>query len=488
MPETPTQPTHSRERLPLSSRAGARLMILIPALTTVIALAMGVAYYVLFRDSLAIDETNMTTLRLLIVGSALIAGLLGIVLARTIVLPLRRLEARLHGLAAKGSLDDLGDIDASVPEIGALGRRFDQVLGSLNNYVSERNHYILECFTGGLILLDEAGVVSTMNDRATELFGVEPQALAGEDFAVWLRSSDPMSPLAEVIRVAREDGVYADSREIEVAAGSRDRFPIIVTVSPVSEGESETSGLAINFRDLRDYRRFMQQMDRADRLAAIGTFATGIAHEIRNPLGSVKGLAQLLSEDVDEDSAARGYADVIVREANRLDRVVRSLLDYAHPVETPPEPVDIGHLLSEALILARENGEQERLETISIEENYADTPMAPGQPERLLQAFLNVVRNAIEATPADGMIRLSTELVRTEAGTPAVEARVANTGTRIEADQQARIFEPFYSTKEGGTGLGLPIALQVIKMNGGTLEVTSDAKQTVFAVRLPTKR
>jgi len=473
-------------------RLGSRLFISIPALVTVVTLGLGIVCYeivdIFLHDAVPADLMGRLTVSLLIavLGGTFLAALAGLLLARTIIRPLRIMETRLGEMASTGRLESLADDGRLAPEIGRLGQRFDQVLSSLNAYVHQRNAYILECFTGGLVLLDNDGAVMTMNTGAETMLGPEARALTGKDFEKWLRATDGESQLAEAIALAMREGVFADSRELELATPSQGRFPIIVTITPIQGAEREKMGVAINFRDLRSYQQFSQHMDRADRLAAVGSFATGIAHEIRNPLGSVKGMAQLLAEDLAEGSPSREYADVIVREANRLDAVVRGLLDFAQPDAAPCEAADLNRLLAESLILSRNASDHEHLDRIEVVEDYAPIPPVWVQPDRVLQALVNLIRNAIEATPPGGRVRLSTRRTQTESAVPVCEARIANTGDPIPDEDIPRIFEPFFSTKHGGTGLGLPIVTQIVSTNGGRIHVEHAHGETVFFVHFPT--
>ncbi|MBI3595846.1 MAG: HAMP domain-containing protein [Nitrospirae bacterium] len=242
----------------------------------------------------------------------------------------------------------------------------------------------------------------------------------------------------------------------------------------------------------RDFNRMVsklamqEQLQRTERLAALGTLAAGVAHEIRNPLGAVKGLAQLLQESADSPSE-RKYAETIVGEVNRLDTVVERLLRLARPASGLIEKVDLNRLVHDAVELC---GYERNTKQITILQEY-DQRISEILLDReaMLQAVLNVLRNAVQAIPGAGTIRVKTALRAKPDPSQArrVSIEIANTDSTIPPADYKRIFDPFYTTKEGGTGLGLAITHQVVTAQGGTIEVESGHGETVFAIELPVK-
>jgi signal transduction histidine kinase len=229
-----------------------------------------------------------------------------------------------------------------------------------------------------------------------------------------------------------------------------------------------------------------EQLQRTERLAALGTLAAGVAHEIRNPLGAVKGLAQLLQESAGSPSE-RKYAETIVGEVNRLDTVVERLLHLARPAGGAIEKVDLNRLIHDAVELS---GYERNRKRITILEDY-DPKIADIflDREAMLQAVLNILRNAVQAIPETGTIRVKTGLQMNPdlSKSRRVLIEIANTNSTISPSDYKRIFDPFYTTKEGGTGLGLAITHQVVTAQGGTIEVESGNGETVFTIELPVK-
>ena len=244
--------------------------------------------------------------------------------------------------------------------------------------------------------------------------------------------------------------------------------------------------LGDEFNQMVSKLAMQEQLQRTERLAALGTLAAGVAHEIRNPLGAVKGLAQLLQESA-ASASERKYAETIVGEVDRLDTVVERLLRLARPSGGAMEKADLNRLIHDAIELSGYERNQKR---ITILEEY-DTKIADILLDReaMLQAVLNMLRNAVQAIPETGTIRVRTRLrVNPDPSeSRRVSIEIANTNSTIPPSDYKRIFDPFYTTKESGTGLGLAITHQVVTAQGGTIEVESGKGETVFTIELPVK-
>jgi len=232
-----------------------------------------------------------------------------------------------------------------------------------------------------------------------------------------------------------------------------------------------------------------ERMKERDRLAALGQMAAGLAHEIRNPLGSIKGAAQLLqpASAPAPDNNTREFLDIIVEEVNRLNKIVSQFLDYARPYRGEQRPLEVNEVVRKTLqLLAKEQGQHE----VEIVTNFAEgLPPVRADAEQLLQVFLNLSLNAVQAMPQGGRLLISTSLRRaTRRGAAAafLEVRFRDTGVGIPPGDQRNLFIPFFTTKEKGTGLGLPISQRIIENHGGTIEVRSQPGEgATFTVLLP---
>jgi len=241
-----------------------------------------------------------------------------------------------------------------------------------------------------------------------------------------------------------------------------------------------------------------ERMKERDRLAALGQMAAGLAHEIRNPLGSIKGAAQFLQPNANAStktpgsagSAAPGdqreFLNIIVEEVNRLNKIVSQFLDYARPYRGEQRPLEVADVLKKTLqLLAKEEATHFEIVTTFAER----LPPVRADAEQLLQVFLNLSLNALQAMPQGGKLLISTSLrkaTRRGAAAAFLEIRFRDTGVGIEPGDLKNLFIPFFTTKDKGTGLGLPISQRIIENHGGTIEVRSQPTEgATFTVLLP---
>jgi len=223
------------------------------------------------------------------------------------------------------------------------------------------------------------------------------------------------------------------------------------------------------------------QLRRADRLSALGELSAGMAHEIRNPLGSIRGTAEILQDGIDPADPRYEFTRILIKEVDRLNRVVQDFLDFARPPAPLRGSVDPVAVLGEVLQLTRQlalkNG-------VAISLNAAETAAVAGEEEQLKQAFLNLVLNALQAMPKGGALTID---VAVDAGEVAL--RFSDSGPGIPAELREKIFNPFFTTRREGTGLGLAITQRIVSAHGGRIEVASTpGTGTTFTVVFPAER
>lgn len=234
----------------------------------------------------------------------------------------------------------------------------------------------------------------------------------------------------------------------------------------------------LSAENVKLYRGLLQ----ADKLAALGTIAAGMAHEIKNPLASIKGLTQVLPENLGDNEFIRKYSEIVPRQLDRINRIVEDLLDFGHPRELPVGEVKIDKALEEVLRLVENQCRKSNTEIIR---EIRSVPVISGNAERILQAFMNLILNAIQAMPNGGKMLVASKLLSGDR----IEIEISDSGKGIPEDNLPNIFDPFYTTKGTGSGMGLAVAYRIIKEHGGEIDVDSElGAGTTFKICLPIKR
>jgi signal transduction histidine kinase len=231
------------------------------------------------------------------------------------------------------------------------------------------------------------------------------------------------------------------------------------------------------FRDASEKQRIREEIRRADQLALLGGMAARVAHEIRTPLSTIRGLLELMQTDMPPGDSTREYMKRIIQAVDRQDRLVENLLTLTNPELEACQPVPMPELIEDVLGMLPPDPR--------VRVNVANTSLqsAWGDAFRLSEVFTNLIHNALDATPADGIVEIKIE----PGGHDRIRVSVRNTGKGIPPELRERIFQPFFTTKSRGTGLGLAIARQIVEAHHGRLEVKSDGmSETTFVVELPT--
>jgi signal transduction histidine kinase len=230
-----------------------------------------------------------------------------------------------------------------------------------------------------------------------------------------------------------------------------------------------------------------RQLFQSEKLAVLGKISAGIAHEIRNPLTSIKILIHSLVDEMATPASREKDLTVIESEIERVNKIIKQFLDFARPRPPSLEPVDVRRVLDETLALIAYEAEAQG---VSLEKEYApDLLPLPMDREQMKQVFLNILLNAIQAMEQGGQLRVSAAPRNHQPGTRSgsfLEISFRDTGKGVPEDMQARIFEPFFSTKEEGIGLGLPIAQRIVEEHGGEIRLESrPGKGTIFYLKIP---
>ncbi|SNB46706.1 nitrogen regulation protein NR(II) [Geobacter sp. DSM 9736] len=347
---------------------------------------------------------------------------------------------------------------------------------------------VIDSVGDGVVVLDRDGLVTLINPAAEELLGVSGRQGRGVHFSLLFRGEELL--LEMVAKTAATRMIISDHENIILKRGSQPK-PVSATTSPLLLASGETIGTIVVLRDLTNVRELEEAVRQADRLSTIGTLAAGLAHEIKNPLGGIKGAAQLLEQELPEGSELREYTDVVIREVQRVNRIVEELLELAAPRKLQFSPVNLHRIIGDIIILQKRSAADRNVRfqqqfDPSIPAILADEPL-------LIQLFLNLIKNAVEAVGDSGLIRVTTRVWSDYSMTHKGEGRsrmlaveIHDDGPGIQKEQMEQLFTPFFTTKTKGTGLGLPICHKIVSEHRGMIKAESEpGRGTTFTVMLP---
>ena len=334
-----------------------------------------------------------------------------------------------------------------------------RTLNQMKSYI----HYVVESMANGLISLDSKGAVTTINQAAQELVGISQAEAKSLEI-------DGLLPEHTVeIRDVLENNHTILNKEIVYQHSDGSAIPVNLSATQVKDEGGVKLGVVILLHDMREMVELQERAKRAEHLASIGRMAATVAHEIRNPLSSIRGFAQFFANLFGEKTEERTYALAMMEESNRLNRVVSELLDYARPLELKIEPTSIETLFLD--IVRRLELEQSTSCIEIIQEIQPDMPIVKLDHDRILQVLLNLTRNSIDAMPNGGKLILSAVWL-TERNS--VQIGVQDTGEGIPQADLRRLFEPFFTTKTRGAGLGLAVVRKIVDAHDGEVEVKSE--------------
>lgn len=343
---------------------------------------------------------------------------------------------------------------------------------------------LLSSLQDAVIVVSPVGEVVLWNPAAEELLKVSASSAVGKPFHRVLPQAEALGDL--LVKALGAGRSYADF-EAALIRPDGARVTVSAVASILAGAGGEPRGAVLTLRDISRLRELEERLRRSDRLAALGQMAAGVAHEVRNPLVGIRAAAQFLEGEPAFAAGLREYTGVIIREVDRLNAIVEDLLAFASPKPVQLAPCNLNQVLEEALAL-----EAAALTGAGVPVARIYDPQLPpilGDPPRLHQVFLNLLRNAAEAMPGGGALTVRTRFERLSArlgGRAAAVAEVADEGAGIAPEQVPHLFNPFFTTKPEGTGLGLAISFRIVEDHGGAIQVETGAgRGATFAVILP---
>lgn len=348
---------------------------------------------------------------------------------------------------------------------------------------------VLASMRGGVLAVDTNGWVQTINQAASDLLGdIQPgQNLTGLP-----------EQIAHVLERTLETRHDLEDYETQLRRPDGMEIPVAMSSACLTSSDGVLKGAMVMIYDLGPVKRLEQNVQRADRLSSIGTLAAGMAHEIKNPLVSVKTFTQLLPKRYMDAEFRTTFTEVVLSAVDRIDSIVSRLLDFARPRQASFAPRNVCKILKDVLMLT----ENQAIKAgITIETRFEEPEFLVNCDEQQLhQVFLNLILNAIEAmgqtkggllrvSATSGRMHVQRERHRPMHDVESVVVAVQDTGVGIPEDQVEAIFNPFYTTKENGSGLGLSVVHGIIAEHGGTIDVESVPGQgTTFNVTFPMVR
>ncbi len=347
----------------------------------------------------------------------------------------------------------------------------DRTLERMKSYTEN----VVESMADGLISIDREGRVVTVNRQAVEILGSGGERLEGKNI------TDLLGDRVGEILGPPEGRALVRDRQMEIVRGPGGRIPLSLSAAPLKDDAGRELGSVLLIKDLREIRDLQEKVRRSERLASLGRLAAGVAHEIRNPLSSIRGFAQYFRKRFSGQAEEEGYASVMIKEVDRLNRVITELLEFAGPKEPHRERQAIEAIVEHALKLLAPDLSAGKVTV--VREYEPGLPPIPVDRDQLSQVFINILLNAVQSMGEGGEIRIA---LRRRIPPPGIEASVTDTGAGIPAEDLEKVFEPFFSRKRKGTGLGLAIVHQIVTGHQGEIGVESEAgKGTTFRITLP---
>ncbi len=433
----------------------------------------------------------------LLLGGAGAAALV----ARRIVGPIRALAAGAAAIS-RGDLAQRIEVQTA-NEIGQLARAFNHMASQLVQQRTELDvrfaelsdlksytDHILGSLTSGIVTLDLDGCVVTLNPAAEALTGCRLAEVRGRPCREAFAVLPDLADLLDYMRGPRPPGAVSF---ITLARPGAAPAQVELTAAPLRGADGRDLGVVAVLRDLTAVRQLEEQLRRSDRLAALGTLAAGLAHEIKNPLTSLLTFTRHLSRRFGDERFRQRFQNVVPRELERINGIVDSVLRLSRPARLATSTVRVPELLDQVLELYGDPIDARHL--IVVREYAPVLPTIEADREQLYQAMVNLVSNAIDATPDGGTLTLravsgepdeALDAPGRRRGTPRVRIEIQDTGPGIPPAQAAQVFNPFFTTKPSGTGLGLAIVHKVVEDHGGTVGLRVGPRGgTTFTVELP---
>src|SRR5690349_17369654 len=430
-------------------------------------------------------QSSLRTGEVVVLAALILSALLAAFVSGITLAPLRDITAQLDRISS-GQFDvpssDAKAVETSSDELGLVSRKISQVGQQLRGVheifstMRENMNSVMAGLEDGLLLFTRDARAVMVSPAAEKFLGAPAGEFLGR------RVTDifpPGHPLHDALHIEGEElSEITAEADLETSEGPK---RVNVSVQAIQE-DGERMGALVTLRDLDSLESIDTQLKVSERLAALGRITAGVAHEVKNPLNSMRLWLENLKESLSYDgdsTASRQAVQVLDKEIDRLDQVVKRFLDFTRPMDVRLEATQLADLLKEVLEIAKPQLEKANillatLLPIDVPEVYVDRAL-------LKQAVLNLVLNAAEAMPTGGQLRLVLSR-RSEMA----EITVGDTGDGIPPENQQKIFQLFFTTRPGGSGIGLASTFRIVQLHNGSIDFTSEVgRGTTFRIELP---
>lgn len=335
---------------------------------------------------------------------------------------------------------------------------------------------IISSMSSGLITIDTDKKITDLNDAAANLFNTAPDKAKGK----YLYDLWKVEEIDETLNKAL-NGEVRNNKEVYMTDSKTGKERCVgYTCSPLKNDKNEIIGAIINFKDITEVKEMTDRLRRMDRLATLGQFTASLAHEIKNPLSGIHAAVDLLLEITATDSRQSKYLNLMNEELKRVNNLIQSMLNYSNPNPLNLRPLYVEDVIHNIIDL---NNELLKKKNIKLKTDYAHDKRVLADRDQIKQIFLNLIINAIDAVDEGGKIQLKTRL---NSDGDFLIISVSDNGVGISPEHQEKIFQPFFTKKNNGFGLGLPTVERIVHEHGGEISVESElGKGTTFRVTLP---
>ena len=427
---------------------------------------------------------SLLTSGTIVLVALLISTLLAAVVSRATLAPLVSISAQLDRISAgqydvpapeakslAGSGDELGLVSRKISQVGLQLRGVHEIFSTMR----ENMNSVMAGLEDGLLLFTRDARAVMISPAAEKFLGAPAGQFLGRRVTEIFPVGDP---LREALRIEGDElSEVAAETELETSEGLR---RVSVSVQAIQE-DGERMGALVTLRDLDSLESINTQLQVSERLAALGRITAGVAHEVKNPLNSMRLWLENLKESLpfETEGASLQAVQVLDKEIDRLDAVVKRFLDFTRPMDVHLEATQLAELLNEVLEVAKPQFQKSNIQLAQL--LPIDVPQVYVDRALLKQAVLNLVLNAAEAMPNGGQLRL----MLSRRGEMA-EISVGDTGKGIPPENRQKIFQLFFTTRPGGSGIGLASAFRIVQLHNGSIDFTSEVgRGTTFRIELP---